>query len=162
KASNKELASFFRKRPDIAVQKAENVSVARALEIRGHHKNLVRCLKLAQEIAGVLSTDECITKQPKTKRQNNKRRQPFKKQKKASSSSESEEVVLGNSEEEEERLSNYENESVGCDEDFQNTKKKDDWFQYTVLLEVKVKCLAVISLPEITPNRWKNVAQVYI
>ncbi|KAF2894796.1 hypothetical protein ILUMI_11378 [Ignelater luminosus] len=43
--------------------------------------------------------------------------------KKASSSSESKEVVLDNSEEEEERLSDYENECVGCD-GFQTTKKK--------------------------------------
>ncbi|KAF2882265.1 hypothetical protein ILUMI_23909 [Ignelater luminosus] len=53
--------------------------------------------KACRQIAGVLSSDKCITKQPKTKRQNNKRRQPSKMQKKASSSSESEEVVLDKS-----------------------------------------------------------------
>ncbi|KAF2887962.1 hypothetical protein ILUMI_18211 [Ignelater luminosus] len=82
-------------------------------------------------IAGVLSSNQCITKQPKTKRQNNKRRQPSKKQKKASSSSESEEVVLDNSEEE--QLSDYGNECVGCREDFRKTKKKDDWIQCILL-----------------------------
>ncbi|KAF2883176.1 hypothetical protein ILUMI_22993 [Ignelater luminosus] len=70
-----------------------------------------------QQIAGVLSSDQCIIKQPKTKE--------AKKQKKVPSSSKSEEVVLNNSEEE--RLSDYENECVGCGEDFRKTKKKDDW-----------------------------------
>ncbi|KAF2885709.1 hypothetical protein ILUMI_20482 [Ignelater luminosus] len=39
--------------------------------------------------------------------------------------SKSEEVVLDNSKEEE-RLGDYENECVGCGEDFRKTKKKDD------------------------------------
>ncbi|KAF2899358.1 hypothetical protein ILUMI_06818 [Ignelater luminosus] len=75
-----------------------------------------------RQITGVLFSDKCITKQLKTKRQNNKRRQPSKNQKKASFSSESKEVVLDNSEEEE-RLSDYENECVGCGEDFRKTSE---------------------------------------
>ncbi|KAF2906030.1 hypothetical protein ILUMI_00144 [Ignelater luminosus] len=77
--------------------------------------------KARRQIAAVLSLDQSITKQPKTKRQSNKRRQPFENQRKTSSSSEFKEVALANSEEDEKRFSDYENEYVGCGKDFQKT-----------------------------------------
>ncbi|KAF2893911.1 hypothetical protein ILUMI_12262 [Ignelater luminosus] len=138
---NKWLASFLR-RPDIAVCKAENVPVVHALgmsrEISSETSSLVPDIspgkaldlvspvtvitlaakKALRQISGVLSSDQCITKQSKTKKLKSRRRPP-------PSSSESKKVVLDNSKEEE-RLVDYENKCVGCGEDFRKTKKKED------------------------------------
>ncbi|KAF2894584.1 hypothetical protein ILUMI_11588 [Ignelater luminosus] len=110
-----------KRRPDIAVRKAKNVPVVRAL---GIFREIVQKYFKAPE--RILTKDSLFDKPGNIfncDEANNRRRQPSKKLKMASSLSESEEVVLDNFEEEEERLSDYENESIGCGEDFRKTKK---------------------------------------
>lgn len=86
--------------------------------------------KVRKQISGVLSSEKCRGNQRKTekpsKSQTTKR---CRQKRKISSSSESEEIIVEESEDEAEPLSDYENECVGCGEDYRKTKKREEWIQ---------------------------------
>ncbi|KAF2897353.1 hypothetical protein ILUMI_08821, partial [Ignelater luminosus] len=83
---------------------------------------------------------------------------PSKKQK-ASSSPESEKVVLDNSKkEEEERLSDYENECVGCREDFRKTKNSVYFVQTLTAFRMQI-LLEEMDLAQFIEEPYTDVVE---
>lgn len=87
--------------------------------------------KARRQISGVLSSDKCTKKAiaNKSVQAKQQKQQAKKKKKIIDSSSESEEDCPIDDSEEGEDLEDFENECVGCNEDYRKTKKKEDWIQ---------------------------------
>lgn len=131
------IQNVHNKTPEKSVS-VDNITPGKALDLDSPVPVVTPAIKKARrQITGVLSSANCSVKKPKER---NTKKVPAvktslkrsKMRRKTSSSSESDEVVINDSEDEEERLSDYENECVGCGEDYRKTKKKTDWIQCVI------------------------------
>jgi hypothetical protein len=73
------------------------------------------------------------------KRENKKKKTPLKRKRSCPSSTSSDEIILNDSSDTDnnEEAADYENECVGCKEDYRKTKKTEDWIKCTIC----VRCM---------------------